>query len=247
MTDKLDLFSCSQSHLNLNEIDFFNIRIASHSFTISPILITPSICWMEAFTPDLIYERTLESNVKLLLIFGSSSNKINIQHQHWVVILLDFISDLSRPRFPQAKWRYELTSCKNYDSNCIVYYIIRRMIKSYSYVVEKGFSLLGSKKWCLFVVIAQSVLEVARQGLRDGPCWKLKVPIVANSCYNLQCPVVSGNKSSPGQDNDRAEPPASRLRGVGPAALCSAQNGRAPLHRLLGWDFRLDKTSHFSN
>ena len=157
MTDKLDLFSCSQSHLNLNEIDFFNIRIASHSFTISPILITPSICWMEAFTPDLIYERTLESNVKLLLIFGSSSNKINIQHQHWVVILLDFISDLSRPRFPQAKWRYELTSCKNYDSNCIVYYIIRRMIKSYSYVVEKGFSLLGSKKWCLFVVSSVSV------------------------------------------------------------------------------------------
>ena len=44
--------------------------------------------------------------------------------------------------------------------------------------------------WCLVVLTAQSVLEVARAGLRDGPCWKLKVPIVANSCYNVHCPVL---------------------------------------------------------
>ena len=42
---------------------------------------------------------------------------------------------------------------------------------------------------------SQSVLEVARPGLRDGPCWKLKVPIVANSCYNLHCPVLHYSSS----------------------------------------------------
>ena len=85
------------------------------------------------FPPDLIYERTLESNVKLLLVFGPFSNKINIQHQYWVVILLDkrslwldFISHLSRSSLPQAKMTWtnklfdwnDLFFSEKCDSNC---------------------------------------------------------------------------------------------------------------------------------